>query len=337
MSSPELSTTAPATPAFGAQLSDVSVRYSRRGEPALRGLDLTIRPGVITGLLGRNGAGKTTLAAVLAGFRRATSGQVRVGPESDLQDPFENAWIASHTQLIREHGDVWNSEPLKDTLSTYEALRPHWDADLAARLLETFEISTTDTPGELSRGQRSAIGVTVGLASRAPLTILDEVYLGMDAANRYAFYDALLEDYAAHPRTIVLSTHLIEEVERLFEDVVIIDQGSVLLAESADDLGELGLTVTGAKDPIDQLVGIIGYDPDTRVLSRKDLGPTSQITVFGGLDQGALDTVEVAGLEVGSVPIQDLFVHLTRPTGAKTPDTDSSTDSPVDSTSPEEK
>ena len=81
----------------------------------------------------------------------------------------------------------------------------------------------------MSQGQRSALGVILGLASRCPLTIFDESYLGMDAPSRYAFYDELLADYLAYPRTIVLSTHLIEEVSSLFEEVVIIDRGRLLI------------------------------------------------------------------------------------------------------------
>src|SRR5699024_9241149 len=90
MTSPHTTTDAPTAPApFGAELRDVVVRYGRRDEPALDGASVTIRPGTITGLLGRNGAGKTTLAALLAAFRRPSSGQVLVGPAGAMEDPYE--------------------------------------------------------------------------------------------------------------------------------------------------------------------------------------------------------------------------------------------------------
>jgi ABC-2 type transport system ATP-binding protein len=294
------------TAPFGAELRDVAVRYSRSDDPALDGATLTVRPGVITGLLGRNGAGKTTLAALLAALRRPTAGQVLVGPEGSLEDPFENVWTTMHTQLVRESGDVWETDKAKDTLAYYADLRPHWDAELAERLLEDFEVDVRKKPAEMSRGKRSALGAVIGLASRAPLTIFDEVYLGMDAPSRYAFYDAVVTDYAEHPRTIVLSSHLISEVERLFEDVVIIDRGRVLLAENADDVRSRGVSLTGPAEVVER------HAAGREVLARQRLGGTSQVTLFGTFAAGERAAAVEAGLEVGAVPVQDLFVHLTR-------------------------
>jgi ABC-2 type transport system ATP-binding protein len=294
---------------FGAELRDVVVRYGRDDDAALGGATLTIRPGTITGLLGRNGAGKTTLAALLAAFRRPTSGSVRVGPGAELEDPFENPWTTMHTQLVRESGDVWGDSRAKDTLDYYAALRPHWSADLAARLLDEFEISPRKNPDKMSRGKRSALGAVIGLASRAPLTIFDEVYLGMDAPSRYAFYDALLADYAEHPRTIVLSSHLIDEVERLFEDVVVIDRGRVLLAEPAEEVRGRGVSLTGPVELVDRFVD------GREVLARQRLGGTAQVTLFGAFGSDERAAATSAGLEIGSVPVQDLFVHMTRRPG----------------------
>lgn len=304
----------PATPPpFGAELRDVVVRYGRRDdEPALDRASVTIRPGSITGLLGRNGAGKTTALALLAGFRRPTGGTVLVGADGELEDPFENPWAAMHTQLVRESGDVWGDDKVRDSLEYYAAMRPTWDADLAARLLDELEVDVRKNPDALSRGKRSALGAVIGLASRAPLTIFDEVYLGMDAPSRYAFYDALVADYTEHPRTIVLSSHLIDEVERLFEDVVVVDRGRVLLAEPAEDVRARGVSLVGPSEVVERFVD------GRRVLSRQRLGSTAQVTLFGAFEPGERRAATDAGLEVGAVRVQDLFVHLTREPGAVT-------------------
>lgn len=295
---------------FGARLEGVTLRYRRDDAPALENLDLTIRPGVITGLLGRNGAGKSTLAALLAGWRRPTAGRVLVGPGDALEDPFENTWTATGTQLVRESGDHWEGTAARDTLAYHAEVRPGWDADLAEHLVELFGLDVGTHPERLSRGQRSALGIVVGLASRAPLTILDESYLGLDAAHRYAFYDVLLADYAEHPRTIVLSSHLIGEVERLFEDVVILDRGRVLLAESADDVRARGVTLTGTAADVARVAG------DRTVLARQQLGATTQVTLDGALSAEEHAAARAAGLDVGGVSVQDLFVHLTGGAGA---------------------
>lgn len=309
---------------FGARLDDVAVRYragwrmtlqgtiSREvGGIALDGATCHFPAGAITGLLGRNGAGKTTMLGLLAGFRRPTAGTVRVGPEGAERDPWEDPAIMSGVQLVRESGDVLTDERVAATLRHYAAMRLDWDADYAARLLDLFEVDPRKTLSSLSRGKRSAVGATIGLASRAPLTIFDEVYLGMDAPTRYAFYDELLKDYAEHPRTIVLSSHLVEETERLFEHVVVVDRGRVLLAEPADDMRARGTSVTGAAAAVDRVVA------GRRVLHRQELGPTVMATVEGALTDVESAQATDSGVQLGAVPLQDLFVHLTSTTAQK--------------------
>ncbi|MEG3614680.1 ABC transporter ATP-binding protein [Isoptericola haloaureus] len=313
--------TAPAP--FGARLDDVVVRFGRQrrvtrdggtfredASTALDGASLTIRPGTITGVLGRNGAGKTTMLSLLAAYRRPTSGRVAVGAGDDpaaWEDPWENPWATSNVQLVSEGGGVQDDEKLRETLKYYADLRPHWDAEAAERLLDLFEISTRKKPNALSRGKRSAVGAVLGLASRAPLTIFDEVYLGMDAPTRYAFYDEILADYAAHPRTILLSSHLVEEVERLFEDVVVLDGGRVLLAETAEEMARRGFSLTGPTTAVERLAG------DRKVLHRQQLGGTVQVTLEGAPDDGTRAAAREAGVELGHLPLQDLFVRLTDP------------------------
>ena len=269
---------------------------------ALDGVTLEIRPGTITGLLGRNGAGKSTLLSIVAGLKRPTSGEVLV----DGEDPFENALSAADTQLMRESGDGFPTERVSVTLDQYRDRRENWSAELAGQLIDSFELNVKQKLESLSRGQASMVGAVIGLASRAPLTIFDETYLGMDAPNRYAFYDALLTDYADHPRTIVISSHLISEVERIFEDVVILDAGRLLVAGSADEIRASGLTLTGRAAEIARLTA------GREVLARTDLGPTAQVTLVTNPTDDLPELAEAAGLDVAGINLQDLFVHLTR-------------------------
>jgi ABC-2 type transport system ATP-binding protein len=285
--------------ALGVQVQDLTVRYGAK--TALESVDVDIPAGSITGLLGRNGSGKTTLASVLAAFRRPTSGTVLVGGE----DPWENEALLPRVLLVRESGDVLDTESLKANLRFTEDCRPQFSREVAERLLDTFELDTSAKPQKLSRGQRSAFGIVLGIAARADLTILDEVHLGLDAPSRYAFYDALLADYVEHPRTIVLSSHLIGEVERILERVVVLDRGRLLLAQDADALTARGISVTGPAREVERFV--VGRT----VLGRQQLGGTAQATVLATLADGEAADARAAGLEIGPVPLQDLFVHLT--------------------------
>jgi len=212
----------------GLEIRDISHAFGNT--VALDRVTCTVRPGTITGLIGRNGAGKTTLAALVAALRPVQSGTIRL----DGATPWENPAVTSRVCLVRDKGGVIEDERIRTTFEIAAMLRPHWDAAYARDLLERFEIPFRRKPQQLSRGRRSALSAIIGLASRSDLTIFDEVYLGMDAVARRMFYDELMADWIAHPRTIVLSSHLLDEVEDLMEDVIILDRGRVVAAGDTD-------------------------------------------------------------------------------------------------------
>ncbi|MBW6435775.1 ABC transporter ATP-binding protein [Actinoplanes hulinensis] len=280
--------------------TDLCVRYGET--TALDALDLDLPAGRIYGLLGRNGAGKTTLLSALAGFRKPSSGRVLL----DGEPVFENPRATSQICLIREDGGLGDGiDRLGDILDMARALRRTHDQGYAAALLDRFGLSRRQTLGSLSRGQRSAFGIVVGLASRAPLTMFDEAHLGMDAPGRRIFADELLADYVAHPRTLLLSTHLIEEQSPLFEQVLILHRGRLLLREDVDDLRTRGVAVTGPATLVDDFV------TGLTVLGERSLGPTKEVTVYGALAEQDREAARLHGLQLGPVAVQDLFIHLT--------------------------
>lgn len=278
---------------------DLTLRYG-----ATRALDhvtLDLAPGQIHGLLGRNGAGKTSLLSVLASFQRPSSGSV----ELDGRAPFEDADLMAATCVIRGPGDLGADGRIRDILRLQRAGRPRFDAALADRLLDHFGIPQTKTLAKLSRGQQSVVTATIGLATRAPLTLLDEIHVGMDAPTRQEFTELLLSDYAEHPRTIVLSSHLISEIEHLLATVTIMDRGRVVLSEDAEELRDQGVTVTGRAELVDAMTR------DLRTVGHRDLGPTRQATVLGTPHPAWVVEAQRQGLQLGAVPLQDLLTHLT--------------------------
>lgn len=140
--------------------------------------------------------------------------------------------------------------------------------------------------------------------------MFDESHLGLDAPSRYLFYDALLTDFIAHPRTIVVSTHLIEEMSSLLEEVVIIDDGRLLLHEEVEALRSRGAEVTGPADKVDRFVAGL------TVLGERQLGRTKSAMIYGALDDGQRRAADSAGLDLGPIALQDLFVYLTERKGA---------------------
>jgi len=286
------------------EVSDLHLSYG--STTALSGISFELAGGKIYGLLGRNGSGKTSLLSVLAGFRRPTSGTVRV----DGQPVFENGAVTSRICLIRETPDAADKDSnVSDSLEMARYLRPSWDDKYADELIERFEIPRKIHAGQLSRGKRSALGIVFGLASRTPVTLLDESYLGLDAPSRALFQELLLDDFMAHPRTIIVSTHLIEEMASIFEEVLIIDRGRLLLHEETDALRARGVTVTGPADAVDRFTAATGL---TRLGERR-LGRTKAVTAYGTLDADHRRQAGADGLDVDPVALQDLFIHLTEP------------------------
>ncbi|MDF2838018.1 MAG: ABC-type multidrug transport system, ATPase component [Paenibacillus sp.] len=286
------------------EASRLGHRYDKSAK-ALDDVSFRLEGGKIYGLLGRNGSGKTSLLSILASFQQQSEGEVRIDGEA----PYENERIVGQVCFIQENGFLSESAKVRDALKLAASCWPNWDSAYAERLTRLFELPLKKQIMSLSRGMKSALGVTIGLASRAPVTIFDEAYLGMDAPSRYAFYDELLKDYMEQPRTIILSTHLIEEVSDLFEEVLILDKGRLLLHEEAETLRTRGSAITGPAAAIDEFaVGLA-------ILSEQKLGGTKSITVFGELGKEREKRAVADGLEIGPVSLQDLFVHLTRKGG----------------------
>ena len=254
----------------------------------------------IYGLLGRNGAGKTTLMQLLTGQQFATEGSIRVFGEN----PVENAPVLQNTCFIKESQKYPDDFQPRHVFKSAAWFFPNWDAHFAAQLATEFRVPLTRKMKKLSRGQVSAVGVIVGLASRAPLTFFDEPYLGLDAVARQLFYDRLLEDFAEHPRSIILSTHLIDEVSNLLEHVLVIDEGRIIIDSPADDLRGSVTNVVGAASAVDAFVG-------TRdVLHRDGIGGLASVTV-GALTPAEQADARSAGLELSPVSLQQLVIRMT--------------------------
>ena len=275
-------------------LESVSRRFGR--VDALDSVTLDIERDAITGLLGRNGAGKTTLMSIIAGHDRASSGTVRVLG----RDPFEDAGIMSSTSLVRDNQRYPEDFRLRHVLEIGPVFHPNWDAELASELAADFRLPARTPIKKYSRGQLSSIGIVIGLASRAAISIFDEPYLGLDATARRYFYDVLMRDYLEYPRTIILSTHLIDEMEPLLEHVVILEAGRLVRAATAEDLRGSATTVSGLANVVDELV------QGRTVLQTRRVGALSSVLVDGPADDALRAAAARSGAQIESAGLQDL-------------------------------
>jgi ABC-2 type transport system ATP-binding protein len=270
---------------------------------ALVDVSLTVGAGTITGLLGRNGAGKTTLLRILAGQEFPSSGSVQVLGAA----PAENENVLRRLVLVREDqaypDQAYPDFKVSHALRAASFFYPNWDAGLSASLLEDFGLRAGKAIKRLSRGQRSALGITIGLAARAEVTLFDEPYAGLDAVARQIFYDRLLAEYAAFPRTVLLSTHLIDEAAALFENVVVIDRGRVALDTAADGLRGMVTTVSGPVLAVDSFI------EGRPVWERRGLGSQASVVVVGQVSGEDRERARSLGLDLTPLSLQQLVVH----------------------------
>ena len=208
----------------GRALCAKGLKKNYGSQQVLRDLDLSIEPGHIYGLIGRNGAGKTTLLSILTGQNTKNGGEVTYGGEP----VWENPRALGDLCFARELNPSSEVAALKveEYLLAAKLFCPRWDAAYADALLKKFGLDTKKRISKLSKGQMSMVTITAALASRAPVTILDEPAAGLDVVMRERFYRLLLDDYAETGRTFVISTHIIEEAAGVFERVIVLDEGA---------------------------------------------------------------------------------------------------------------
>jgi ABC-2 type transport system ATP-binding protein len=271
-----------------------------RGHVALDDITVDIDGPSIVGLLGRNGAGKTTLMRIIANQEFASAGSVRVFGAN----PVENDPILRRMVLVRED-QAFPDFKVRHALRAASWFHPNWSNELAETLLGDFDLPANRAIKKLSRGMRSALGIVIGLAAQAEITLFDEPYAGLDAVARQLFYDRLLASYANRPSTIVLSTHLIDEAADLLERVVIIDHGRIVLDAAADDVRGSATTVSGPVAAVEEFV------TGRRTWGRRRVASQESVVVAGSLDDRDWARARQLRVNLEPLSLQQVAVHTT--------------------------
>ena len=267
----------------------------------LQNLDLTIQPGKIYGLIGRNGAGKTTLLGILTAQNTKDAGQVTYGGQPVWENQAVLSQICFSRELQATQFGGQNNLKVRDYLRSAAIFCPNWDQEYADRLLSEFQLETKKKICQLSKGQMSMVTILVALASRAPLTILDEPAAGLDVVMRERFYQLLLDDFAETGRTFLVSTHIIEEAASVFEQVIILDQGRILENSPTDELIDQFRYVSGREDEVDRVCAGV------EVLSRRTVGRHTTAAVRGNPEKLAALSGDV---DIAPMNLQNVFVAL---------------------------
>ena len=269
---------------------------------ALKDLSFSIRENTITGLVGPNGAGKTTLLKIIAGYLKETAGVVKVFSGH----PFNNLETSANLVFIDDNMAMPATMNIEEILNAAGSFYAYWNRELANRLFDYFSLNPRQLYKDLSKGQKSTFNMIIGLSARYALTIFDEPTTGMDASVRKDFYRALLQDYLQHPRTVIFSSHLLNEIEDILEEVLLLAEGRKRLHLPVSELKEYAVGLRGKEEKVNR------FTRSAEILRRERFGRDSIYVVTRyNFNKTTLQKAREAGLEVLPVSTADLCVYLT--------------------------
>lgn len=278
---------------------------------ALTDVNLELEAGHIYALLGRNGAGKTTLMNCLCTKYLPDTGDIFLLEEK----AYENEKVLKQICFMSDHMAVFHTKKVKDILKFASCFYENWDNALMNKLLDFFSINRKMPYSALSKGMCTIISIIIGLCSGCEIVLLDEIYSGLDAVARQQFYDILLKEQEKNPRTFLLSTHLIEEMTGLFERVIIMDKGTILLNEDMETLYEKSYKCIGRTDQADYLNG-------KNVVFQKQMGSITEYDIYDTFTAKERKELEELGFTFSSLSLQELFIALTANSTTEWGDTD---------------
>jgi len=200
---------------------------------ALDAVSLSLPRGAVYGLVGPNGAGKTTLIRHLLGLLRAEQGSVRVFGLDPVTDPVA---VLSRIGYLSEENDLPGWMRVDELLRYSRAFYPAWDDAFATELREKFALDAAEPIKHLSKGQKARVGLLIALAHRPELLILDEPSSGLDPIVRRDIVAAVIRTVAHEGRTVLFSSHLLEEVEEVADHVTMIDHGHIVLSDALESI-----------------------------------------------------------------------------------------------------
>lgn len=276
--------------------------YGNGAKPALDHVNLVLQP-AIYGLFGRNGAGKSTLLGLIANRLLPSGGMVML----DGANVRDNETAQGRIYLANETRPFLWPVRLSTLFRREERYYGGFDWGFCSRMLAEFGIAPGVMYGNLSLGQRQIVHLVAALCVPVDVLLLDEPVLGLDAANRQLFYRFLIESYAERPRTVVVSTHIIDEITHVVERAIILDQGHVVDEFAADTVGSRAASLVGDTETVDDFIA----DAGLRVMARERVGRLANVTVRGEIDANDLPE----GIVAGGLGLQDYVIAVTGQAG----------------------
>lgn len=272
------------------ELKQVTKQYGQAA--VLKNITLSIdEPGIYC-LLGRNGAGKTTLLKSIAGYQNITRGTIEVDDKLITTSTLDTD--VSYIENFAKHFNL----PVRKLLQIASEVNPNYDYDFASEMMERFELDGKKKFNHLSLGMKTMVSTIICLASNKSVVLLDEPVLGFDAIMRVEFYDMLIESFRKHPRIIIVSTNIIEEIAKTIHKLIIIDKGSVRFFGTLQSVETKAFSISGLQKDVEaatQNLNVIGQDT---------VGGLVTTYIFDNPPE------QTASLEIHPLSLQDFFIQM---------------------------
>lgn len=272
------------------ELKQVTKQYGQA--TVLKNITLSIEEPGIYCLLGRNGAGKTTLLKSIAGYQNITSGSIQVDGKAITTSTLDTG--VSYIENFAKHFNL----PVQKLLRIASEVNPNYDYDFAAEMMDRFELEGKKKFRHLSLGMKTMVSTIICLASNKDVILLDEPVLGFDALMRVEFYDMLTESFQKHPRIILVSTHIIEEIAKTIQKLILIDRGSVRFFDTLQAVETKAFCISGLQKDVEAATkgrNVIGQDVVGGLVTRY---------IFDNPPE------ETGSLEIRPLSLQEFFIQM---------------------------
>ena len=277
-----------------------SLTKSLGGRHLISDFSVSLTKPSITGLMGRNGSGKTTLLRMCAGLTLPSSGTLQIWGSN----PVNNLDVLR--RLIYSRPDVTYSRGLylDQIIDDYALVFANFDKAFAGRVMAHFNMDSNQSYHSLSQGEKSTFNLLCALATRAPLTMLDEPTLGMDIPTQKAAFELLSFEQAQHPRNFLIAGHLISDILTLLDDLIIINKGSVSIHDSLENLHHYAYRVEGERAALDSFAS-------GKKILHKDFGELrSSLVIVGSANDEIIAQAQTAQLQLSAILMEDLYTYL---------------------------
>lgn len=272
------------------ELKQVTKQYGQA--TVLKNITLSIEDPGIYCLLGRNGAGKTTLLKSIAGYQNITSGSIQVDGKAITTSTLDTG--VSYIENFAKHFNL----PVQKLLRIASEVNPNYDYDFAAEMMDRFELEGKKKFHHLSLGMKTMVSTIICLASSKNIILLDEPVLGFDALMRVEFYDMLTESFRKHPRIILVSTHIIEEIAKTIQKLILIDRGSVRFFDTLQAVETKAFCISGLQKDVEAAT------KDRNVIGQDAVGGLVTSYIFDNPPE------ETGSLEIRPLSLQEFFIQM---------------------------